>query len=99
MQLANKTIVVTGAGGGIGRELSVQLAQRGANVAGVDINPETLDETGRIIGTGQGQFKGDGIQIPQLTGNGCGAVVLTGLRGIALHRMRLRGKPKGQTPF
>jgi len=66
MQLANKTIVVTGAGGGIGRELSIQLAQRGANVAGVDINPETLDETGRIIGTGHGQFKGFQLDITNL---------------------------------
>jgi short-subunit dehydrogenase len=58
MQLANKTIVVTGAGSGIGRELSLQLLQRGANVAGVDINADALDETRRLAGLGAGQFNG-----------------------------------------
>lgn len=58
MQLANKTIVVTGAGSGIGRELSLQLLQRGTNVAGVDINAVALGETGKLAGPAQGQFKG-----------------------------------------
>lgn len=58
MQLANKTIVVTGAGSGIGRELSLQLLQGGTNVAGVDINSNALDETRRLAALGPGQFKG-----------------------------------------
>lgn len=58
MLLANKTIIVTGAGSGIGRELSLQLLQGGTNVAGVDINPHALDETRRLAGLGPGQFKG-----------------------------------------
>ncbi|QHW00423.1 SDR family NAD(P)-dependent oxidoreductase [Spirosoma endbachense] len=63
MQLANKTIVVTGAGGGIGRELCLQLVQRGANVAGVDINLATLDETGRLAGVGRDRFAGFQLDI------------------------------------
>ncbi|MDR6804709.1 short-subunit dehydrogenase [Dyadobacter sp. BE34] len=58
MQLTNKTIVVTGAGSGIGQQLSMQLAQRGANVAGVDINATALGETGNLAGPAPGQFKG-----------------------------------------
>lgn len=56
MQLATKTIVVTGAGSGIGRELTLQLLSRGANVAGVDINPDSLAETGRQAGVGPDRF-------------------------------------------
>ena len=63
MQVANKTIVVTGAGGGIGRELCLQLVQRGANVAGVDINLATLDETGRLAGVGRDRFAGFQLDI------------------------------------
>nr|WP_295923045.1 SDR family oxidoreductase [uncultured Dyadobacter sp.] len=63
MQLSNKTIVVTGAGSGIGQQLSVQLIQRGANVAGVDINAATLRETSRLAAAGPGQFKGFQLDI------------------------------------
>ncbi len=52
MQLANKVIVVTGAGSGIGRELSLQLLKRGAQVAGVDRNPEAMQETRELAGVG-----------------------------------------------
>ena len=57
MQLATKTIVVTGAGSGIGRELTLQLLRKGANVAGVDINPTALMETGQLAGVGENRFK------------------------------------------
>ena len=58
MLLTNKTIVVTGAGSGIGQQLSLQLLQRGANVAGVDINTAALNATGKLASSAQGQFKG-----------------------------------------
>ncbi len=47
--LKDKVIVVTGAGSGMGRELAIQLIERGAHVAGVDINGDTLRETKDII--------------------------------------------------
>jgi short-subunit dehydrogenase len=48
MTIQDKTIVVTGAGNGVGRELALQLLAHGANVACVDINAAGLAETLRI---------------------------------------------------
>jgi short-subunit dehydrogenase len=43
MKLAHSTVVVTGAGGGIGGELVLGLLARGARVAAVDLRPESLN--------------------------------------------------------
>lgn len=43
--LTGHVVVVTGAGGGIGRELALQCAARGARLALCDRNPAGLDET------------------------------------------------------
>ncbi len=48
MKANGKVIVVTGAGGGVGRELVLQLVAKGASVAAIDINKERLDETAKI---------------------------------------------------
>lgn len=45
MKVANKVIVVTGAGSGIGRALTLALLQKGARVAAADLNETTLQET------------------------------------------------------
>ena len=45
MKLNGKTFVVTGGGGGVGRQLVLRLLENGAHVAAVDINTETLEET------------------------------------------------------
>lgn len=58
MQVTSKIIVVTGAGSGMGRELSLQLLKKGANVAGVDIHQNALAETQQLAGVGEDRFKG-----------------------------------------
>jgi len=49
MKVANKVIVVTGAGSGMGRELALELARRGAKVAAVDLRAESLTETAKLV--------------------------------------------------
>ena len=50
MQVQNKVIVVTGGGSGIGRQLVLLLVRKGAKVAAVDINGDTLKETVELAG-------------------------------------------------
>ena len=50
MKVANKVIVVTGAGSGMGRELVLALLRKGARIAAVDLNEETLEETIALAG-------------------------------------------------
>src|SRR5216684_2634249 len=48
MDISNKTVVVTGAGRGIGRAIALQLARRGADVALFDLNADDLEETSAL---------------------------------------------------
>lgn len=50
MNLKGKTIIVTGASSGMGRELTLALLKRGANVAAIDIHENTLKETVELAG-------------------------------------------------
>lgn len=45
MKVNGKVVVVTGAGSGMGRELTLELVRRGAKVAALDMRAETLKET------------------------------------------------------
>lgn len=49
--LNNKIAVVTGAGSGIGREVALQLASKGAYVIISDINPDSLKQTSDALGS------------------------------------------------
>lgn len=57
MHVSNKTIIVTGAGSGIGRALSLLLLQKNANVVGVDIHFESLIETQKLAQVDDSKFK------------------------------------------
>jgi 3-oxoacyl-[acyl-carrier protein] reductase len=45
MQLNGKLAVITGSGRGIGRAMALAFAQKGANVAALDLNPADLEKT------------------------------------------------------
>jgi 3-oxoacyl-[acyl-carrier protein] reductase len=47
MQIKGKTVIITGGGRGIGREMAKAFAARGANLALLDLNQTDLDETAR----------------------------------------------------
>ena len=48
-ELNGRVAVVTGAGGGIGREIALTLAGRGVQVACADVRPEAAEETARLV--------------------------------------------------
>lgn len=50
MQLQGKVVVVTGGGNGIGQQIVLQLLEKGATVAAVDIQPAALQETRTLAG-------------------------------------------------
>lgn len=50
MKVRDKVIAVTGAGSGMGRALTLALLDRGAYVAAIDINPDSLAKTRSLAG-------------------------------------------------
>jgi short-subunit dehydrogenase len=56
MNVQGKTIVLTGGGSGMGREMTLLLLKKGARVAIVDINESTLKETAELAGDHQGRL-------------------------------------------
>ncbi|RIV19086.1 SDR family NAD(P)-dependent oxidoreductase [Fibrisoma montanum] len=46
----NATVIITGAGSGIGRQLTIQAAAQGAQVIATDVNEAGLAETARLAG-------------------------------------------------
>ncbi len=48
MDLNNKNILITGAARGLGQAMAIHLAEKGANLALVDLNEEVLAETARL---------------------------------------------------
>jgi len=48
MEISKKTVVVTGAGRGIGRAIALKLARHGADIALFDLNADDLEETSTL---------------------------------------------------
>ena len=63
MDVRNKTVVVTGAGRGIGRATSLQLAERGADVALFDLNASDLEETAALCAAKSVQARGYRVNV------------------------------------
>ncbi len=55
MRIEDRVVVVTGAGSGIGREISVRFAEAGARIAAIDLNLTTAQETLSLL-AGAGHF-------------------------------------------
>lgn len=53
MDISGKVFVVTGAGNGIAREVTLQLLAEGARVAGVDLNEAALQKTAELANAGE----------------------------------------------
>jgi NAD(P)-dependent dehydrogenase (short-subunit alcohol dehydrogenase family) len=49
MKLKNKIAAITGASGGMGKEISLLFAKEGADIAAIDIKPEKFEETKKEI--------------------------------------------------
>lgn len=64
MKAQGKTFVVTGAGNGIGREVSLQLVKLGARVAGLDLSQKGLDVTAAQANSDD--FRGYSVDISKL---------------------------------
>jgi short-subunit dehydrogenase len=66
MKVSGKVVVVTGAGSGMGRELSLDLAQRGATVAAVDYRADTLTETADLVTKAGGKISTHVLDVSDL---------------------------------
>ena len=51
MKLGERTAVITGAGGGIGRGIALALAKRGCNLALADVDQAAIDSTAALVGS------------------------------------------------
>jgi meso-butanediol dehydrogenase/(S,S)-butanediol dehydrogenase/diacetyl reductase len=58
LRLSGKTIVITGAGSGIGRGLALGLAAEGANISVVDLNPQAAHSVSAEIASAGGDAIG-----------------------------------------
>src|SRR6266849_4859054 len=63
MDISNKTVVVTGAGRGIGRATALQLARHGADIALFDLNADDLEETSALCAAQSVQARGYRVNV------------------------------------
>jgi 3-oxoacyl-[acyl-carrier protein] reductase len=63
MDISNKTVVVTGAGRGIGRAIALKLARHGADIALFDLNANDLEETCALCAAQSVQARGYRVNV------------------------------------
>jgi 3-oxoacyl-[acyl-carrier protein] reductase len=63
MDLAKKTVVITGAGRGIGRAIALQLAHQGADIAMFDLNTDDLAQTAQLCAALSVQVRGYKVNV------------------------------------
>lgn len=56
MRFDGKTVMITGAGSGIGQETTVAFIAEGATVVGIDLSEDGLAATGGLLGEGEHRF-------------------------------------------
>ncbi|MCS7036405.1 MAG: SDR family NAD(P)-dependent oxidoreductase [Saprospiraceae bacterium] len=66
MQIRDKTFIVTGAGSGIGQQLSLLLIQKGARVIGLDLREASLAQTKTLAGGDDARFRGVALDVSNL---------------------------------
>ncbi|PVB63775.1 SDR family oxidoreductase [Labrenzia sp. 011] len=67
MDLKDKTVVITGAARGLGREMAREIAAHGAKLALLDLNEEGLQETVRLCAGTRGQAKAYPVDVTDET--------------------------------
>lgn len=67
MTISNKTIIVTGGGDGMGRDLVLLLLKKKARVAAIDIRQAALDETIRLAGENKSRLSTHALNITDKT--------------------------------
>jgi 3-oxoacyl-[acyl-carrier protein] reductase len=63
MDISHKTVVVTGAGRGIGRAIALKLASHGADIALFDLNADDLEETSALCAAQSVQARGYPVNV------------------------------------
>ena len=63
MQINGKTFVVTGAGNGMGREVTLEILRRGGSVIGIDLKKEFLEETKLLATTNSASLRTEVLDI------------------------------------
>jgi NAD(P)-dependent dehydrogenase (short-subunit alcohol dehydrogenase family) len=81
MEIAGRLAVVTGGGSGMGRELVVQLATGGCDVATCDVHEPSLAETGRILVGDDARALDEAVRADPLAVYGADGLALRSITG------------------